>query len=197
MATARRLIVFGNFSRHPLLIWLHCYLHHYKTLKAVATATAAIVVLTPANFYHFWRPKFNFQTLFFTLRPLAKNLQKQKLLLGSMWRKSKKKIEKRLLNRLRWSRNEFLPKLVDNDKSRRFLDTIFLLSCLNRFRSTFQKNTIFMSLCDDILRSNFFDLKNSINRQINYHLKPLKGFGIFFFWVISPSNIFKHILEND
>ncbi len=27
--------------------------HHYKTLKAVATATAAIVVLTPANIYHF------------------------------------------------------------------------------------------------------------------------------------------------
>ncbi len=56
MATARRLIFFWNFSRHRLLIWLHCCFHHYKTLKAVATAAAAIVVLTPANFYHFRRP---------------------------------------------------------------------------------------------------------------------------------------------
>jgi len=32
-------------------------------LKAVATATAAIVLMTPANFYHFSRPKFNFQPL--------------------------------------------------------------------------------------------------------------------------------------
>ncbi len=54
---------FWNFSRHPLLIWLHCFFHHCKTLKAVATATAAIVLLTPANFYHFRRPKFNFQPL--------------------------------------------------------------------------------------------------------------------------------------
>jgi hypothetical protein len=28
----------------------------------VATATAAIVLLTPANFYHFKRRRFNFQT---------------------------------------------------------------------------------------------------------------------------------------
>jgi hypothetical protein len=32
----------------------------------VATATAAIVLLTPANFYHFRRPEFNFQPLSFT-----------------------------------------------------------------------------------------------------------------------------------
>ncbi len=54
---------FWNFSRRPLLIWLHCCFHHYKTLKAVATATAAIVLLTPANFYHFHRQNFNFQLL--------------------------------------------------------------------------------------------------------------------------------------
>ncbi len=63
MATARRLIFFWNFSRHPLLIWLHCFFHDCKTLKAVGTATAAIVLLTPANFYYFRRPKFNFQPL--------------------------------------------------------------------------------------------------------------------------------------
>ena len=38
-----------------------------------------------------------------------------------------------------------------------------------------------MPLYGDILRANFFDLKNSINRQINGDLEPLKGFGINFF----------------
>jgi hypothetical protein len=38
----------------------------------------------PCQFYHFRRPKFNFQPLSFTFEPLAKNLQKQKSLLGSM-----------------------------------------------------------------------------------------------------------------
>jgi hypothetical protein len=47
--TVRRLIIFLNISRRPLLICLQCCLHQYKTLKAVATATAAIVLLTPAK----------------------------------------------------------------------------------------------------------------------------------------------------
>ncbi len=47
--TVRRVIIFLNISRHPLLICLHCCLHQYKTLKAVAKATVAIVVLTPAK----------------------------------------------------------------------------------------------------------------------------------------------------
>ena len=42
--TIRRVIIFLNISRHPLLICLHCCLHQDKTLKAVATAMAAIVV---------------------------------------------------------------------------------------------------------------------------------------------------------
>ncbi len=45
----RRVIIFLNISRHPLLIWLHCCFHQYKTPKAVATAKAAIVLLTPAR----------------------------------------------------------------------------------------------------------------------------------------------------
>ncbi len=90
MATAKRLI-FWNFSRHPLLIWLYCCFHHYITLKAVATATGALVLLTPANFNHFQRRKFYFQPLSFTFETFSKNLQKQKSLLGSMWRKSKQK----------------------------------------------------------------------------------------------------------
>jgi hypothetical protein len=50
--TVRRVIVFLNISRHPLLICLQCCLYQYKTLKAVAMATAAIVLLTPAK--NFW-----------------------------------------------------------------------------------------------------------------------------------------------
>jgi hypothetical protein len=37
-------------------------------------ATAAKVVLTPANFYHFRRPKFNFQPLSFTFETFGKKL---------------------------------------------------------------------------------------------------------------------------
>ncbi len=47
--TVRRLIIFLNISRRPLLICLQSFLLQYKTLKAVATATAAIVLLTPAK----------------------------------------------------------------------------------------------------------------------------------------------------
>jgi hypothetical protein len=47
--TVRRVIIFLNISRHPLLICLQCCLHQYNTLKAVAPATAAIVLLTPAK----------------------------------------------------------------------------------------------------------------------------------------------------
>ena len=43
-----------------------------------------------------------------------------------------------------------------------------------------------MPLYGDILQANFFDLKNSINRQINGDLETLKGFGINFFWSYHP-----------
>jgi hypothetical protein len=62
----------------------------------------------------------------------------------------------------------------------------FLMSCLNRFRSIFPKNKIFMPLYGDILRANIFDLKDAINRQINSDLEPLKGFGINFFGSYHP-----------
>ncbi len=45
----------------------------------MATATAAIVLLTPANFYHFRRPKFNFQPLSFTFEPFGKKLAETKI----------------------------------------------------------------------------------------------------------------------
>jgi hypothetical protein len=47
--TVRRVIIFLNISRRPLLICLHCCLHQYKTLKAVARSIVAIVFLTPAK----------------------------------------------------------------------------------------------------------------------------------------------------
>jgi hypothetical protein len=51
-----------------------------------------------------------------------------------------------------------------------------------------------MPLYGDILLAKFFDLKNSINRQINGDLEV--RFWNQFFGVISPSDIFKNILEN-
>jgi hypothetical protein len=84
MATARRLILFGISQGVALLICLHCCFHQFKTLKAAATATAAIVLLTPANFHYFQRRKFNFQLLSFTFETFGKNLLKLKPLLGSM-----------------------------------------------------------------------------------------------------------------
>jgi hypothetical protein len=45
----------------------------------VATPTAAIVVLTPASFYHFRRPKFNFQPLSFPFKTFGKKLAETKI----------------------------------------------------------------------------------------------------------------------
>jgi hypothetical protein len=42
-------------------------------------ATAAIVLLIPANFYHSRRPKFNFQPLSFTFESFDKKLAKTKI----------------------------------------------------------------------------------------------------------------------
>ncbi len=59
-------------------------------------ATAAKAVLTPANFYHFQRPKFNFQPLYFTFETFGKKFAE---------------IEKSLLNCLRGSNNKFYQNL--------------------------------------------------------------------------------------
>jgi hypothetical protein len=45
----------------------------------VATVTAAIVFLTPANFYNFQRRKFNFQPLSFTFETFGKKLAETKI----------------------------------------------------------------------------------------------------------------------
>jgi hypothetical protein len=110
---------FWNFSRHPLLIWLHCCFHHYKTLKAVGTATVAVDVLTPANFFHFRRPKFNFQPLSFTF---GKKLAETKTIARVNVKKSKeKKMEKKAFKLPAMKRQRFLPKFVNNSKIGSFL----------------------------------------------------------------------------
>jgi hypothetical protein len=45
----------------------------------MATVTAAIVVLTSANIYHFRRPKFNFQPLTFTFETFGKKRTETKM----------------------------------------------------------------------------------------------------------------------
>ncbi len=67
------------------------FFHRYKTLKAVATAIAAIVLLTPANFYHFRRPKFNFQPLSFTFETFGKILAETKIVVRVNVKKIKAK----------------------------------------------------------------------------------------------------------
>jgi hypothetical protein len=62
----------------------------------VATATAKIVLLTPANFYHFRRPKFNFQPLSFTFETFGKKLAETKIVARVNGKKTNaKKFEKK------------------------------------------------------------------------------------------------------
>ncbi len=91
-----------EFLKASIADLITLFFHRCKTLKAVATATAAIVLLTPANFYHFRRPKFNFQPLSFTFETFGKKLAKTIIVARVNVKKIKaKKIEKRLLNPLR------------------------------------------------------------------------------------------------
>jgi hypothetical protein len=57
----------------------------------VATATAATVFLTPANFYHFQRRKFNFQLLSFTFEAFGKKLAETKIVARVNVKKIKEK----------------------------------------------------------------------------------------------------------
>jgi hypothetical protein len=67
----------------------------------VATAPAAIVLLTPANFYHFRRQKFNFHFHSFTFETFGKKLAETKIVDRVNVKKIKAKKLKRLLNHLR------------------------------------------------------------------------------------------------
>jgi hypothetical protein len=78
-------------------------------------------LLTSANFYHFQRRKFNFQPLSFTFETFGKKLAETKIVARVNVKKIKaKKKDKRLLNCLRCSGNDFLPKFVNKGESRRF-----------------------------------------------------------------------------
>jgi hypothetical protein len=61
----------------------------------MATATAAIVVLTPANFCHFQRPKFNFQPFSFTFETFGKKLAETKIVARVNVKKIKAKNRKK------------------------------------------------------------------------------------------------------
>jgi hypothetical protein len=90
MATARRLI-FLDFLKASITDLITLLFSSIQNSEGCGDGDRGDSFLTPANFYHFRRPKFNFQPLSFTFETLAKNLQKQKSLLGSMGRKSKQK----------------------------------------------------------------------------------------------------------
>jgi hypothetical protein len=77
----------------------------------VATATVAIVVLTLPIFTISEDKNLTFRLSPSLLRPLAKNLQKQKLLLGSMGRKSKPKNRKKAFKSPAMKRQRFFTKI--------------------------------------------------------------------------------------
>jgi hypothetical protein len=82
-------------------------------------ATAAIALLTPANFYHFGRPKFNFQPLSFTFETFGKKLAEIKIVARVNGKKIKAQIEKKAFKSPAIKRQRLLPKYVNNGKSRR------------------------------------------------------------------------------
>ncbi len=114
-------------------------------------------------------------TVVFIITELWRRWRRQqlwKVCWPSMWRKSKQKNWKKAFYLLRWrgEGDNFFPKFANKGESWRSLmrharyaitKYIFLMSYLNRFRSIFQKNTIFMPLYGNIFWANFVYLKNS------------------------------------
>ncbi len=83
MATARREIFWGISQG------IHCW-SNYLLFSSLQNS-AAIVLLTPPNFYHFRRPKFNFQPLSFTFETFGKKLEETKIVARFKVKKIKKK----------------------------------------------------------------------------------------------------------
>jgi hypothetical protein len=77
----------------------------------VATVTAAIVLLTPANFYHFQRPKFNFQPLSFTFETFGKKLAETKIVARVNVKKIKVKKLKKAFKSPAVKRQQFFTKI--------------------------------------------------------------------------------------
>jgi hypothetical protein len=77
----------------------------------VATATAAIVMMTPANFYHFQRSKFNFQPLSFTFETFGRKLAETKIVARVNGKKIKAKNRKKTIKWLAMNRQQFFTKI--------------------------------------------------------------------------------------
>jgi hypothetical protein len=73
-------------------------------------ATAAIVVLAPANFYHFRRPKFNFQPLSFNFETFGKKLAQTNIVARAKENQSKK-MEKKAFKSPGIKRQRFFTKI--------------------------------------------------------------------------------------
>jgi hypothetical protein len=74
-------------------------------------ATAAIVVLTPANFYHFRRPEFNFQPRYLTVDLWQKICRNKNRCQGQCEENQIKKIEKKALRLPVMKRQRFFTKI--------------------------------------------------------------------------------------
>ncbi len=108
-------MIFLKASIADLITLLFSSLHNSE---GGGDSDSAIVLLTPANFYHFQRGKFYFQPLSFTFETFGKKLAETNIIARVNVKKIKaKKIDKRLLN------PDFLLKFVNNGESRRFFDS--------------------------------------------------------------------------
>jgi hypothetical protein len=77
----------------------------------VVTAAAVIVVLIPANFYHFRRPKFNFQPLSVTFETFGKKRAETKIVASVNVKKIKAKNRKKACKSPAMKRQRFFTKI--------------------------------------------------------------------------------------
>jgi hypothetical protein len=106
MATARRLI-FLEFLKASIADLITLFFSSLQNSEGGGDSDSGDSFADPCQFLPFSKTKIQLSA---SLRPLAKNLQKQKLLLGSMWRKSKQKIFKKALKSAAVKRQWFFTK---------------------------------------------------------------------------------------
>jgi hypothetical protein len=73
MATARRLILL-EFLKAPIADLITLLFSSMQNSEGCGGGDSSDSYLTPANFHHFQRPKFNFQPLSFTFETFGKKL---------------------------------------------------------------------------------------------------------------------------
>ncbi len=99
-------ILFENTPYNSILRHWVSYPYPVKFVKIILGQGSLVTT--------YWHPAFTFETF-------GKKLAETKIVARVNVKKIKaKKNEKSLLNRLRWSSNDFLPKFVNNGESRRF-----------------------------------------------------------------------------